>query len=90
MSPWLYLIKLGWVVGVVSSWTRIGIWLLVLVTVVLSALASVVVASIGSVLPSLPGPLLSVGTIASSVSGAVLFARALLLNGIRGRKARAK
>ncbi len=90
MNPWFYLIMLGWVAGGVSSWTRAGIWLLGLVAVVLSGLASVVVASNGSVLPSLPGPLLSVGTIASSVSGAVLFAWALLLSGIRGKKARGK
>ena len=88
MNPCFYLIMLEWVAGGVSSRTRIGIWLLVLVTVVLSGLVSV--SSKGSVLPSLPGPPLSVGTIASSVSGAVLFAWALLLSGIRGKKARGK
>ncbi len=72
MNPRFYLIMLGWVAGGVSSWTRTGIWLLVLVTVVLSGLASF--SSNGSVLPSLPGPLPSVGTIASSVPGAVLIA----------------
>ncbi len=90
MSPCFYLIMLGWVAVGVSSRTRTGIWLPVLVAVVLSGLAPVVVASNGSVLPSLPGPLLSVGTIASSVSGAVLFAWALLHSGIRGKKARGK
>lgn len=90
MNPWFYLIMLGWVAGGVSSWTRTGIWLLVPVAVVLSGLATVVVAPNGSVLPSLPGPLLSVGTIASSASGAVLFYWALLHSGIRGKKARGK
>ena len=79
---------LGRVAVGVSSCTRIGIWLLVPVAVVLSVLATV--SSNGSVLPSLPGPLLSVGTIASSVSGAVLFAWALRRSGIGGRKAKAK
>ncbi len=88
MKPWFYLIKLGWVAGGVSSRTRTGIWLLRLVTVVLSGLASV--SSNESVLPSFPGPLLGVGAIASSVSGAVLFAWALPLSGIRGKKARRK
>ena len=88
MNPWFYLIMLGWVAVGVSSCTRIGIWLLVPVAVVLSVLATV--SSNGSVLPPLPGPLLSVGTIAPSVSGAVLFAWALLLSGIRGKKARGK
>ena len=90
MNPWFYLIMQGWVAVGVSSRTRTGIWLPVLVTVVLSGLAPVVVASNGSVLPSLPGPLLSVGTIASSVSGAVLIAWALLHSGIQGKKARGK
>ena len=90
MNPWFYLILLGWVAVGVSSCTRIGIWLLVSVAVVLSVLAIVVVASNGSVLPPLPWPLLSVGTIASSVSGAVLFAWALRRSGIGGRKAKAK
>ncbi len=88
MNPWFYLIMLGWVAVWVSSCTRIGIWLLVPVAVVLSVLATV--SSNGSVLPSLPVPLLSVGTIASSVSGAVLFAWALRRSGIRGKKAKAK
>ncbi len=88
MNPWFYLIMLGWVAGGVSSWTRTVVWLLVLVTVILSVLATV--SSNGSVLPPLPWPLLSVGTIASSVSGAVLFAWALRRSGIGGRKAKAK
>ncbi len=88
MNPWFYLIMMGWVAVGVSSCTRIGIWLLVPVAVVLSGLATV--SSNGSVLPPLPWPLLSVGTIASSVSGAVLVAWALRRSGIRGRKAKAK
>ena len=88
MNPWFYLIMLGWVAGGVSSWGRTGIWLLVPVAAVLSVLATV--SSNGSVLPPLPWPLLSVGTIASSVSGAVLFAWALRRSGIGGRKAKAK
>ncbi len=84
MNPWCYLIMLGWVAGGVSSWTRTGIWLLV--PVVLSGLASVVVASNGSILPSLPGPLFSVGTIAASVSGAVLFFGRYSIAGYEARR----
>ena len=88
MNPWFYLIMLEWVAGGVSSRTRTGIWLLVLVTVVLSGLASV--SSNESVLQSLPGPLLGVGTIASLVAGAVLLAWALRPSGIGDKKARGK
>ena len=90
MNPWFYLIMLGWVAGGMFGWTRTGIWLLGLVAVVLSGLAPVMAASDSGVSPSLPGPLLSVGTIASSVSGSALFAWVLRPSGIGGRKARGK
>ena len=76
MNPWCYLIMLWWVAGGVFRGKGTGIWLLVLVAVALSGL--VAISLNGSVLPSLPDPLLTGGMIASSLTGAVVLAWALL------------
>ena len=88
MNPWCYLIMLGWVAGSVSSWLKASIWLPVLAAVVLSGLVDVYLK--GSVLPSLPGQLPSVETIAYSAAGVLLLPWMFRPSGVRGKKAKGK